>query len=158
MDKTLTIRRAEPGDAAALAVLAGALGYPATPSQMQVRLADAADTSRHGIFVAELDSVVGWIHVSATLSLESGDVVEIKGLVVDEAHRSGGIGARLVEAAERWAREGGHSRIRVRTNVTRERTQQFYRKLGYRSTKRQEVFDKDLGAGLSGSIGTGSTT
>ena len=150
MNRLLTIRRAHTGDAATLAALAGALGYPATESQMRVRLAEAGDSTRHGIFVGELESVVGWVHVSVTLSLESGDSAEIRGLVVDEAYRSGGIGGALVSAAEQWARERGHTRIRVRTNVARERTQQFYRKLGYRSTKRQEVFDKELGSGPSG--------
>ncbi len=147
MEQPTRIRPAKPADAATLAVLAGELGYAVTFGQMQARLAETSDASRYGVYVAERDSVVGWIQVSVVVSLESGETAEIRGLVVDEAHRSEGIGGALVAAAEQWARERGLSRIRVRTNVTRERTQQFYRKLSFRSAKKQEVFDKDLLAG-----------
>ncbi len=144
MPATVTIRRATIEDAETLAGLAGELGYPTTPTQMRLRLEVTTRSSHHAVFVAEQDSVVGWIQVSVVMSLETGDSAEIRGLVVAEGHRSRGVGRLLVETAEAWARERGFGRIRVRSNVVRERTLQFYRRLGYQPAKRQEVFDKLL--------------
>lgn len=100
---------------------------------------------RAAIFVAaEGDTVVGWISVRADLTLEGGSLAEIAGLVVDEGRRSGGIGRALALAAEGWAKTHGLPRIRVRSNVVRERAHVFYRRLGYGPTKHQAVFDKKL--------------
>ena len=61
-----------------------------------------------------------------------------------EASRGRKIGATLVAAAEAWARERGHGRMRVRSNVLRQPAHRFYERLGYAVTKRQAVFDKSL--------------
>jgi GNAT superfamily N-acetyltransferase len=111
---------------------------------MLKRLEAASVESQQRIFVAELDSVVGWIRVALVLSLLSELSAEIRGLVVGESHRGAGIGSQLVATAERWAGEQGCTRIRVRTNVLREKARMFYNRLGYRVTKRQEIFDKAL--------------
>lgn len=144
MNKTLHIRRADKSDAIALATLAGELGYPATAADMTVRIEKLIYESDHEVYVAELDFLVGWIHVAQVHSLESGSFAEIRGLVVAESHRGSGIGTRLVVAAEQWAKQEGCQRIRVRTNIVREKTRLFYTKLGFRSTKTQQVFDKTL--------------
>jgi GNAT superfamily N-acetyltransferase len=100
-----------------------------------------------------LDTVVGWIHVAVIQTLESNAYIEICGLVVAETFRGSGIGSQLVARAENWARDKGFSHIRVRTNILREETRKFYRKLGYQSRKTQEVFDKliDVGSLTRGS-------
>jgi GNAT superfamily N-acetyltransferase len=144
MRQTIDIRIAVAADAERLAVLAGELGYPTTTEQMLKRLEAASVESRQRIFVAELDSVVGWIHVALVLSLLSELSAEIRGLVVDELHQGAGIGSQLVATAEKWAGERGCTRIRVRTNVLREKARVFYSRLGYQVTKRQEIFDKAL--------------
>jgi GNAT superfamily N-acetyltransferase len=144
MTQTLKIRAATPGDAAALAELSGELGYPTTADQMQKRLDAVLADSKQRIFIAEEDTVVGWLQVSLVWSLESGVAAEIRGLVVAESFRGGGIGGKLVAAAEVWAVKNGCTRIRVRTNVVRKKAHQFYTQLGYRVTKKQEVFDKEL--------------
>ena len=72
-------------------------------------------------------------------------MAEIGGLVVDAGHRSAGIGRALVEAAESWARSEGYAGMRVRSNVIRKRAHAFYERLGYRCTKTQGHFVKDLG-------------
>jgi GNAT superfamily N-acetyltransferase len=59
-----------------------------------------------------------------------------------QAQRSGGVGAALVAAAEEWARVKSCARLRVRSNVVRERTHRFYERLGYRVVKSLKVFDK----------------
>ena len=77
--------------------------------------------------------------------MESDPDAEIRGLVVDEEARSGGLGQKLVEAAESWARERGHNWMSVRSNVIRERTHRFYERLGYGRAKTQHKFRKRLG-------------
>jgi GNAT superfamily N-acetyltransferase len=142
MNENLIIRNAKISDAVALAKLAGELGYPTTTAEMKSRIDELLSKSFHGLFVAELDSVVGWIHVSLIQSLESDSFAEILGLVVAESHRGSGIGAQLVATAECWAEKKGCHRIRARTNIVREKTRTFYRRLGFQSKKTQEVFDK----------------
>jgi GNAT superfamily N-acetyltransferase len=139
----MIIRAAEPRDVDAIAVLAGQLGYPTSSEAMAPRLAalgqgDAVRVADDG------GACIGWIHVSVIHLLETDTFAEIRGLVVAEAHRGGGIGEALVRAAEEWARSRGCPRVRVRSNVIRERTHRFYERLGYRVIKSQKVFDKAL--------------
>jgi len=147
MDHNPNIRKATKSDAAALAILSGELGYPATTSEIESRFATLSAESDSGIYVAELDSIVGWIHVSVIQSLESNPFVEICGLVVAESYRGMGIGTQLVSMAERWAQEKGYNQIRVRTNILREESRRFYKQVGFQSKKTQEVFDKIIHAG-----------
>jgi len=144
MTPVARIRTVVPADAAPLSALAGELGYPTTTEEMRNRIEGAASDPHHAIYVAEMDAIVGWIHMSVNLSLESGISAEIRGLIVTEACRGGGVGSMLVAAGEAWAKKKGCRRIRVRTNAAREKAQAFYAKLGYRITKTQEVFDKEL--------------
>jgi GNAT superfamily N-acetyltransferase len=149
MSLAITIRHATPGDAAAMAALAGELGYPTRAAEMDQRLtACLAAASDHAVLVAESGkTVVGWIQVSVVVSLETGAFAEIRALVVSESQRGAGIGTKLVEAGEAWAASRDISRIRVRSNVTRERTRGFYEGLGYATIKTQRVFEKTFAAG-----------
>ena len=140
------IRPALPDDVDRLARLTDQLGYPASPRAIRARLYQLAAEHAQAVLVAEMEGeVVGWAQVGRGLSLEAGEQAELVGLVVDEALRSRGIGAALVAAAEAWARDRGLARLRVRSNVTREATHRFYRKLGFEEAKRQVVFRKALG-------------
>lgn len=139
------LRRAEVHDAAAVAELAGQLGYPSDEAAMQVRIEAAQSCGTRDVIVAERDGRVrGWIEVVIVESLANDPFAEIHGLIVHEEERGGGLGARLVAAAEAWAMERGLIRIRVKSNVARERTRKFYEKCGYTVTKTQSVFDKML--------------
>ncbi len=138
----MRIRPAAGDDAEAVATLSGELGYPASAEDVWQRLAEMATTDDHGVYVAEDDggAVVGWIQVFGALRLGSEPFAEIGGLVVAEAHRGRGIGRRLCERAGRWAREGDFKALRVRTRTEREATHRFYRRVGFRRAKTQEVF------------------
>lgn len=132
-------------DAPVLADLATQLGYPSTAEEMEARLRGVLSREDEAVFVAEEEGdVIGWGHVGWRLLLESDPFAELLGLVVDARHRSRGVGARLVEEAERWAVARGLSTIRVRSNVIREDAHRFYLRSGYRLSKRQAVFTKDL--------------
>jgi GNAT superfamily N-acetyltransferase len=63
---------------------------------------------------------------------------------VDEGQRSLGAGAKLLEAAEQWAKARGCQGISVRSNVVRERAHGFYLRNGYEHYKTQKAFRKPL--------------
>jgi len=144
----LKIRRARRGDAERIAQLSGELGYPASPAQIATRLRQLTPVSKHAVFVAEsLDAaagVVGWVHVSVAHLLESDIRAEVNGLIVGEGQRSAGAGAKLLEAAEEWARRRGCRGMNVRSNVIRERAHGFYERNGYEHYKTQKAFRKAL--------------
>ena len=144
--KTLTIRRARATDAQQIAELSGQLGYPATPAQVKQRLRQLVRSSKHAVLVAASSQtgVIGWIHVSVTHLLEGDTRAEVNGLVVADGHRSLGAGAKLLEAAERWARKHACKNVNVRSNVIRERAHLFYLRQGYQHYKTQKAFRKPL--------------
>ena len=145
-NQELKIRLAKIADAAWLAELSGQLGYPATAAQIRRRLQGIRPAAQHALFVAETkeDGVIGWVHVSKQPLLEVEIRAEVNGLVVAEGHRSLGAGARLLMAAEDWARKHGCKSMSVRSNVTRERAHQFYERNGYEHYKTQKSFRKPL--------------
>jgi len=145
-DKGLKIRRAKSADAPRIAALSGQLGYPATAAQMRKRLRGIAPASQHAVFVAESakDGVIGWVHVSRQPLLEVELRAEVNGLVVAEGRRSLGAGARLLAAAEDWARKHGCKGMSVRSNVIRDRAHKFYERSGYEHYKTQKSFRKPL--------------
>ena len=142
----LKLRRARRTDAARIAELCAELGYPATARQIEARLLRLMPRSKHALFVAEAPGpdLVGWIHVSVTNLIESDLRAEVNGLVVAEAHRSLGAGAKLLEAAENWARRCGCRTVNLRSNVIRERAHKFYERQGYEHYKTQKAFRKPL--------------
>ena len=140
------MRRAQPSDAAAVAALAAQLGYPVTPEEISDRLAHLLDDADSVVLVAAdaRDRPLGWVHARLHRSLESAASVRIGGLVVDDAHRSQGIGRDLLRAAEDWARERGVARMTLYSRQTRERAHRFYDREGYRIAKHSYLLEKDL--------------
>ncbi len=139
------LRRARLSDAERLAALCDQLGYPSSPEEVRRRLRRLQGPD-HAVYVAEGEdgTVIGWIHIFLRPLLEEDLAAEIGGLVVDEAHRGRGIGHRLLERAERWARRHGSRAVVVRSNVTRLDAHRFYEKCGYREVKTQRVFRRAL--------------
>jgi len=148
VDRTGTrIRKARRSDAERIAQLSGELGYPATAAQIATRLRQLKPASKHAVFVAESPEaagLVGWLHVSVSHLLESDIRAEVNGLIVAEGQRSAGAGAKLLEAAEQWARRHGCRGMNVRSNVIRERAHKFYERHGYEHYKTQKAFRKAL--------------
>lgn len=140
------IRPARSKDAARLAELSSQLGYPSTAVETLQRMRKLKPASLNALFVAEdRDAgVVGWAHVSVNYLIEVGTRAELNGLIVAEDQRSRGAGARLLEAAEAWARKHGCPSMSVRSNVIRERAHKFYERQGYKHYKTQKAFRKSL--------------
>ncbi|SRR6266404_6336202 len=143
-EQMLKLRRAKKSDAARIAELSGELGYPATTQEIKARLAQLKP-AQHAVFLAEVDKlVIGWIHVSVAPLLEVPRRAEVNGLVVADGQRSHGAGAKLLEAAEKWAHAKRCKGMSVRSNVIRERAHAFYERHGYQHFKTQKAFRKPL--------------
>jgi ribosomal protein S18 acetylase RimI-like enzyme len=145
LDTALKIRRARAADCVRLAELSGELGYPTSPAEMRKRFAQIGPPSAHAVFVAEFErKVIGWIHASITPLLEVPRRAEVNGLIVAEGCRSSGAGAKLLDAAESWARKLKCAGMSVRSNVIRDRAHAFYERQGYTHIKTQKAFRKAL--------------
>jgi GNAT superfamily N-acetyltransferase len=145
-ESSVEIRPPRPGDYARMAELASQLGYKAVGENIEKRLAGLQGSPEYAVFVAELPGgeVAGWVGVFVYRCVEADARAEVNGLVVDERMRSSGIGRRLMERAEEWAREKGCSAVGLRSNVIRERAHAFYERLGYKHIKTQKSFRKDF--------------
>jgi GNAT superfamily N-acetyltransferase len=133
-------------DAGRLACLSAELGYPVPADALAERLGHLLEHEGEIVLVAELipGDVVGWVHGSEQLLLESGRRCELLGLVVDARHRGRGVGRRLVAAVEDWAAERGLDQMAVRSNVARTESHPFYERLGYARVKTQHSYRKSL--------------
>jgi GNAT superfamily N-acetyltransferase len=139
------IRRATARDAQRLAELTSELGYPTTHKEMKTRIGQLKKGSDYAVFVAEsAGQVIGWVHVGTCYLLEMPPCGEVRGLVVADGQRSLGAGARLLSAAEDWARKHGCQSMAVRSNVIRERAHAFYEREGYEHFKTAKAFRKPL--------------
>ena len=141
----LALRPGRLTDAPALADLATQLGYPASPRQVEERLAAVVEDPKHFILAAVSGGrVVGWVHAYVCCLLESDTFAEVGGLVVDESYRGKGVGGKLLEMVEVWARQRGCRAVSLRSNVIRHEAHKFYVAQGYDQIKTQHTFRKRL--------------
>jgi ribosomal protein S18 acetylase RimI-like enzyme len=136
MSDAVRIRPPADSDADAIARLMGELGYPSTPERVRARLERVAGDDGYAAFVAEVDGAV-----AGFLGLQTGWAYEhdrpfarILTLVVDARVRRRGVGARLVELGEGWARERGAYVLMLTTNVRRQEAHRFYESVGFSRT------------------------
>lgn len=116
-----------------LAVLLGQLGYPTTEESARERLDLWAGDPAGWLIGADHDGElvgVAALHVLPLLQ-STGKMGRLVALVVDESHRSRGVGQLLVAAAEDQARAAGCIKMEVTSRRHRTRTHEFYRLLGY---------------------------
>jgi GNAT superfamily N-acetyltransferase len=133
-----TVRDARRADAAAIAALLTQLGYPSDAATVQERL-DRLQIVGDRVVVAELDGeVVGLAHLQVTPAIERDRPAgKLGALVVDEAHRGGGVGRALVEAAEAEARLRGCELLYLTTSEGRDDAHAFYERVGLEHTGRR---------------------
>jgi GNAT superfamily N-acetyltransferase len=142
----IEIRRLQPEDAEAAAVLSEQLGYPVSPAELRKRIARLAGWEEvRSVFAACLGAeLVGWIEVEVTHHLAVAPFVHIAGLVVKDGFRGYGIGKRLCEQAEAWTRSLGIATVRVTSRSIRLNAHRFYQRDGYVEIKTSKVFEKVL--------------
>ncbi len=138
------IRRAETGDAGAIAALNRVLGRTDGVEEIRGSLARLRASDRDVVLIAVSlqGAALGWIHAGEREVLGSGRRCEILGLVVGEEARGRGVGRRLVAGVEEWATTRGLSTVVVRSNTLRADSHPFYERLGYTRTKTQHVYRK----------------
>lgn len=148
MDRSNTtrVRPMTMGDSETVAGLSGQLGYPSTRAEIERRYRALDGNPDSQVLIAEGrdGAVLGWLHVFGNHLLESEGEAEVGGLVVDSRARGQGIGKRLMDAAEAWARGHGYTKVCVRSNTIRLETHRFYQRLGYNIMKSQYKFLKPL--------------
>lgn len=138
----VVVRRATPGDAAALVELGRAVssepeGWLITESDWR----DLADERRYlravrrsphaAVFVAETSAgVVGRLSLARDSHPASRHVADV-GLMVAAGHRRRGIGSALLEQAVEWAREAGIEKLELHVFPYNEPAIRLYEGFGF---------------------------
>lgn len=143
----MTIRSLQTSDLPAYFQLRTAL-WPGSGADFELEVEQIlSDPDLHS-FVAEIEgTLVGFIEVSLRAYAEgcnSSPVGYLEGWYVAPQHRQGGIGRRLVEAAEGWARAKGCSEMASDTELHNTPSQQAHARLGYSEVERIVCFRKSL--------------
>ncbi len=134
-----------PSDAAALAGLGAELGYGTSAEALLGRLVALHPTDAAVIVATDANDLpIGWCHVEMRRTLIEPLSALIVGLVMGEGHRSAGIGAELLMAAECWSSTSGCRRLLVATRITRERAHRFYAREGFAVDKTSYFLSKSL--------------
>lgn len=138
----VSVRRARATDVPAVLDLLGQLGY--APEAPWVRTWVCSGVPDDRCLVAEAAGrVVGLAHLHRVPFLtESTYRARLTALVVDEAARSRGVGALLLAAAERTARDMGATALELSTSNRRLRAHRFYERHGYTQPSRH--YRKDV--------------
>jgi RimJ/RimL family protein N-acetyltransferase len=149
------VRRAEPGDAAALVSLAEAVGSePEGWLISDSRWRSVSDERRYlkavrrhpdaAVFVAETEAgIVGRLSVARDPHPASRHVADL-GLMVAAGARRQGIGKALLEQAVRWARQSGVTKLELHVFPWNEPALRLYESFGFeREGLRREHYARD---------------
>lgn len=119
------------------------LGYKYPVERSKYRISKILNETKDKVFVGIIkDRIVGYIHISPYELLYYDSVVNVLGLVVDKEYRRRGIGKRLIEFAEVWAKENRYNGMRLVSGVNREGAHEFYISCGFNKRKEQKNFIK----------------
>lgn len=143
----ISLRNAHEEDITQLAVLSEQLGYPQEITEFKKHFELVNKNQNHRLLVAEAmvserRFVVGAVLFRKNISLFTEPMLDIVGLVVDEAYRGHGIGKLFLNEAEKVCREWGYSKIFLSSNIKRERAHQFYLREGFIQMKTSYKFEK----------------
>ena len=131
----MEIRAATVNDIKELTALMEHLGYPTTIDNMKIRFSHIKQNPYYHTLLASYEGkVVGMVGLFKGYYYEmDGCYVRIVALVVDPNYRNKGIGKKLLEEAECWARNIGATGIGLNSGNRQERidAHKFYRNRGY---------------------------
>jgi GNAT superfamily N-acetyltransferase len=129
--KPITIRRAEPNDAEAVLSLAQAFAtsFEVHPASFTTNFVAVFNAPGAFLAVAEENgTVIGYLLGFAHPTFyANGPVAWVEEIMVNPAHRRRGVGRRLMERMEEWAKEKECKLIALATR----RAAHFYAALGY---------------------------
>lgn len=127
------VRQADAGDAADVAGLLEALGYPCSRGEAAERIALVQADRRQVLLLAEADGrVQGLVAIETLYSVAHGaELGRITALVVAPGCERRGIGRLLLREVEQRCRQTGIARIEATSNAQRGGAHAFYRACGY---------------------------
>jgi len=129
----MMIRNCRPEDSPDIAPLLAQLGYPTSPDQVTRRINEwGADPGRH-LLVADVDQTVAGLAALCLIPLIHRDhaLARLVALVVDDRHRSAGVGHALLDRAEQIAQQSGCEEMEITSSRSRDAAHRFYRSHGY---------------------------
>lgn len=112
------------------------VGFPQSLKSLENRLKIYLTSPGYHLFLAEMDkNIVGLVAVFLSHRfIVYGKRCTIEALVVDEFCRGWGIGHKLMDVVELFAKDSGCTLIDLVSGIQRTQTHTFYTKLGYRDT------------------------
>ena len=125
--------------------------FEALVAHIAARFIEQFDAHREACWIAELDGrnagCVFLVHARDEATGEpEPEVAQLRLLLVEPWARGHGLGRKLVEQCERFARDAGYQRIRLWTNSVLHAARRIYEKAGYRliASEPHRSFGQDL--------------
>lgn len=144
MNSEFKIQEATLNDSKQICILnAICLDYVYPEEETIKRINYILSNTKDKIFVAKCNNnVIGYIHGSAYETTFSDSLKNIITLVVDKRYRRHGVGQRLIDAIERWAKSDLCSGVRLVSSFNRIDAHKLYSRCGYINKKNQKNFIK----------------
>lgn len=127
------------------------LRFEALVARIAADFVDRFDAAKEACWIAERDAVpLGCVFLVQARDEDSGavepGVAQLRLLLLEPAARGLGLGKRLVDECERFARAAGYRRIRLWTNSVLSAARGIYTKAGYRlvASETHENFGQTL--------------
>lgn len=120
-----------------------ALGYDYPVDKTLERLMLLFKRPSDKVFVAEYNGeAAGYVHAADYECTYCDSLINIMAIAVDEKYRGLGIGRKLLEAAEGWAKSCGFTGVRLVSGFARTEAHKFYLRCGYTLRKEAKNFIK----------------
>ncbi len=137
------VRSATPADLEQLVRLLGVLfsieaDFQPEPERQRrgLELMLVAPERRCVLVAEEAGAVVGMVTAQLLVSTAEGaPSALVEDMVVDEAARGRGVGRRLIQALEAWARARGATRLQLLADRDNHSALRFYERMGWRATQ-----------------------
>lgn len=141
----LRLRQATLHDTPAIAPLIVQLGYDVSESEIRTRIGIALADHAHSLVLGEIDGeVAAFMHCFLRPAIDKPFELVVQALVVDDRYRSLGVGARMMDEAERIACQSGCASVTLSSHERRQDAHRFYASLGYRHFATSAHFRKEL--------------
>ena len=141
----MIIRKANKEDSFSIMMLSKELGYESTEEEIKNRINYLSKKDQSFLVVAEEeDNVVGFISYEHYETVYYVPGINITGLVVFKDFRNKGIGKRLLNYAEEYAKSKSLTFVRLNSGIQRKEAHSFYKNNGYDNIKEQIRFIKNF--------------